>query len=74
MFTENLWSWPKAREYYYTALTSSTKDEREEYFVYTFRALGQVMHLLADASVPAHTRNDIHVFPLELFGSEVGKI
>jgi hypothetical protein len=63
------WSWAKAREYFYTALTtdSTTPDSttiREQNYADTFRALGQQMHLLSDAAVPEHTRNDIHVFPL----------
>ena len=28
----------------------------------TFRALGQLMHLVQDASVPAHVRDDVHIF------------
>lgn len=28
-----------------------------------FKELGHVLHLIADVSVPAHTRDDIHVFP-----------
>jgi len=68
------WSWPKAREYYYNALTKPKKDEREVFFAQTFRALGQLMHLIADSSVPAHVRNDIHVFPIAIPGTgiEVG--
>jgi hypothetical protein len=54
------WSWPKARDYYYQALTSTDKTTREQNFADTFRALGQVMHLLADSSVPEHTRNNAH--------------
>ena len=38
----------------------------------TFRALGQVMHLVQDASVPAHTRGDSHVY-YDVHGKEVGK-
>ncbi|MCL4475543.1 MAG: hypothetical protein M1508_04855 [Nitrospirae bacterium] len=82
-FYDNLWSWQKARKYYYIALTGKnfdsniiapTKTDREKYFAYTFRALGQVMHLIADSSVPAHVRNDIHVFPLDVLGiGEVGR-
>lgn len=82
-FYDNLWSWQKARKYYYIALTGKnfdsniiapTKTDREKYFAYTFRALGQVMHLIADSSVPAHARNDIHVFPLDVPGiGEVGR-
>lgn len=55
------WSWPKAREYFHRALTSSTQIEREQAFADTFRALGQLLHLAQDAGSPAHTRNDPHV-------------
>lgn len=67
------WSWGKAREYFYTYLTGKdfagitvavTQEEREVAFADCFRAVGQVMHLLEDMSVPLHTRNDVHVFPL----------
>ncbi|MBW2169629.1 MAG: hypothetical protein JRG69_10275, partial [Deltaproteobacteria bacterium] len=58
------WSWGKAREYYYQALTDHTEGERNEDFADCFRALGQVLHLLQDVSVPLHTRNDLHIFPL----------
>lgn len=61
---DNLWSWQKAREYYFEALTGSDKDLKDKRFADTFRSLGQVMHLIADSSVPEHTRNDIHIFPL----------
>lgn len=59
---EQHWSWNDAREYYFKALTSSTKAERDEYWGKTFRALGQVMHLLQDSANPAHVRNDTHLF------------
>lgn len=70
------WSWEKTREYYYIYLTGkdfegnvvvSTQDEREANFADCFRSLGQVMHLIEDMSVPLHTRNDVHVFPI-IFG------
>jgi hypothetical protein len=54
------WSWQNARNYYWTALTATTKADREKAFADTFRALGQVMHLVVDASVPEHVRNDPH--------------
>lgn len=57
------YSWYDVRDYYYKALTSSTKTERDTNFAETFRGLGQLMHLIQDASVPAHTRNDFHFFP-----------
>ncbi|MCA9470302.1 MAG: hypothetical protein KC643_33315, partial [Nitrospira sp.] len=35
------WSWNDAREYYYKALTSPAKSDRDTYWGKTFRALGQ---------------------------------
>jgi hypothetical protein len=75
-FTENKtgdWSWGKARENYYAYFTgkdfsgetiAAGEDEREAKLVDCFRAVGQVMHLLEDMSVPLHTRNDTHILPL----------
>jgi hypothetical protein len=57
---ERDWSWPKVREYFYTALTSSEEAERDEYFAMTFRGVGHQMHLLEDMAVPEHVRNDGH--------------
>lgn len=66
------WSWQDAREYFYIALTgkdffgntiATTKIDKERYFANTFRAIGQLMHLVQDASVPEHVRNDIHILP-----------
>lgn len=51
-------NWDKARDYYYNAFTATLKGSRETYFTLTFKAVGQVMHLLEDVSVPAHVRND----------------
>lgn len=64
------YSWKATREYFYTALTgkdlngeiiASTQSERDDFFGKTFRGVGQIMHLVEDASVPAHTRDDAHV-------------
>ncbi len=55
------WSWKKARDSFYKGLTGVTKTDREKNFADTFRAVGQIMHLVEDVSVPAHTRNDAHV-------------
>ncbi len=54
------WAWRQARDLYYLALTSEGKDDRGRAFADLFRTLGQVMHLVVDASVPEHTRNDPH--------------
>ncbi len=55
------YSWNDAREYYFKALTSPTKTERDENWGKTFRALGQVMHLLQDSANPSHVRADTHL-------------
>jgi hypothetical protein len=60
------WSWKKARTLYYDALTSEDANIRERGYADTFKSLGHVMHLMADSSVPAHVRNDIHIFPLTI--------
>ncbi|MBI3354673.1 MAG: hypothetical protein HY034_07290, partial [Nitrospirae bacterium] len=61
--------WDNARTYYYQALTNSLNTDRETYFAKTFQALGQVMHLIEDMAVPAHTRND---FRAHLYFQEAG--
>jgi hypothetical protein len=55
------WSWYEARDYYYKGLTLTDKKQRDSAMANCFRALGQLMHLIQDASVPAHVRNDIHL-------------
>ena len=61
----NEWSWIQARVWYYTALKHYNEPNYPTLdsncnFAKTFRSLGQVMHLLEDMAVPAHTRNDLH--------------
>lgn len=56
------YSWKAVRDYYYLGLTSLTKTDREKNLAETFRGLGQLMHLVTDMSVPAHSRNDGHLF------------
>lgn len=53
-------SWNDARSYFYLALTAPSADSQANYYSLCFRGLGQLMHLVQDASVPAHTRNDFH--------------
>jgi hypothetical protein len=55
------YSWHDGREYFYEALTSDSQALREEKLAMSFRALGQVMHLVEDMSVPEHTRNTAHI-------------
>jgi hypothetical protein len=73
------WSWPAARNYFYQALTSTVSTtDRNISFGKTFYTLGRIMHLLADAAVPEHARNDSHrlgsqfTYQLSALGSDVG--
>jgi hypothetical protein len=59
--TGGFWSWRDARRLYYEALTEPDAVRREALWADLFRALGQIMHLVVDASVPEHTRNDMHL-------------
>jgi hypothetical protein len=67
------WSWKKARDSFYKGLTGLNKDDMDKNLADTFRALGQVMHLVQDSSVPAHVRNDIHIYFSLPLGIKVGK-
>ena len=58
--TGGFWSWGDARRLYYQALVEPNANYREALWANLFRALGQIMHLVVDASVPEHTRNDMH--------------
>jgi hypothetical protein len=40
--------------------TNISQEERERFYAWTLQALGHTLHLIQDASVPAHTRNDLH--------------
>jgi hypothetical protein len=53
----NAYSWISAKNFYYQAVKTGSN----ALWAKTFRALGQVMHLLADSAVPAHVRNDPHL-------------
>ena len=54
------WTWAAARRAFLDALTLPAPDRRERRLADTFDTLGHLTHLVQDASVPAHTRNDAH--------------
>lgn len=58
--TYHAFSWHDARASYYRALTSSDPADRDRNLADTSRAIGAIMHLVQDASVPAHVRHDPH--------------
>jgi hypothetical protein len=53
-------SWKDGRRAFLRALTAEDPATREHELAHTFRILGHVMHLVQDAAVPEHTRNDWH--------------
>lgn len=53
-------TWQDARGSFLQGLTGPTQAEREAQLARAFRALGQLIHWVQDAGVPAHTRNDPH--------------
>lgn len=58
-------SWHDARGYYRKAFTEADKGQRDDSLALTFRAIGQIMHLVEDAAVPDHTRNHVHLQSIE---------
>lgn len=63
--SDERFTWQDARENFFKALTfqgltEKTQGKRDEHLALTFRALGHLIHLVQDAAVPAHTRNDPH--------------
>ena len=51
------YTWSKARDSFYTALTTGS----EQAFADTFLILGRLTHLVSDMAVPAHVRLDPHL-------------
>lgn len=67
---DNLYSWTKARNYMYQALTGTTRSVQDENYKNLYRALGQIIHLVEDMAQPSHVRNDPHVSHSEnIFGA-----
>lgn len=58
------YSWHDVRDYFYAALTATDGDVRAQNLVMVFEGIGHLMHLVQDASVPAHSRDDGHVLPI----------
>ena len=64
----NSWSWDLAKEHYTSALKGKAPEEvdltvehsREWQLAATLRSLGQMVHLIQDAAMPDHVRNDAH--------------
>ena len=55
---EQEYSWPQAIQYFKEALAD--KDPLNENYGNAWRAVGEIMHMVADMTIPAHVRNDGH--------------
>lgn len=53
-------SWIDAKDYYYSALTLTNKDDRNKNWGNLFLSIGNILHLIQDMASPAHVRNDSH--------------
>jgi len=54
----NDYSWTKARQEFYQAMTSTDEAIRNAHFRNMYESLGRILHLMEDMGVPAHTRDD----------------
>jgi len=62
----NIWSWQNTRGFEWLGLTATNQLSRKTNLANMFRGMGQVVHLLQDASQPQHVRNEQH---LDQYGS-----
>lgn len=56
----NIYALKDVNDYFYRALTSSSKADRDTDFGYMFDGLGHVLHHIGDMAQPQHVRNDMH--------------
>jgi hypothetical protein len=76
-YSGQFYSIQDAKQYYFNGLTATAKADRNKNLAKTFRALGQVMHMVQDMAQPQHTRNDAHggdmfgtPYGLQIFGTK----
>lgn len=64
-----MFSYWEGVEYFYKAMTSPARQERNRLWGMTFQTLGHVIHHVQDMAQPQHVRNDKHLDgPAEFFG------
>jgi hypothetical protein len=56
------WSWQATRNYFFQALTSGARTERDAFFAQTFRGLGNQIHLIQDRN-DAHPEDPVGIIP-----------
>ncbi len=59
--SSNTWTWGNALSFYLGGLTAKDNSTRNQNLANLFTALGHLTHLVADVSVPEHSRNDAHL-------------
>lgn len=59
-FPHQDWSWPVARQHFADSLLAPSQAGRDEALASVLRSLGQMAHLIQDATSPAHARRDLH--------------
>ncbi len=59
------WNWQRAYDYFHDGLTAASPADRERNLADLFSDLGHLTHLVSDASIPEHTRNDFHLWSIE---------
>ncbi len=57
--TKNAYDYHDFRYYYFRALTAPSEENRVDALASLSRTTGQLLHLVEDMAVPAHTRNDL---------------
>jgi hypothetical protein len=60
-FSSHDYSFPKARDYLYGALTSPIPVDRRRQFGLLFDSVGRMIHHIEDMAQPQHVRNDNHL-------------
>lgn len=69
---EQEFSFRRAQQQLYSALTASDPSTRHAAFSATLQMLGHVVHHIQDMAQPQHVRNDQHTHPIPLTGNNPG--
>jgi len=69
-----MYNYDSLLKYYKESIISKTQKDRKAYQAKLFLTTGFLLHLVQDMSVPAHTRDDIHISPspFEFFARSTG--
>jgi hypothetical protein len=69
----HIYNWENGKAWMRMALETNDEDKRSEFLGQSYRALGEMLHMIADNGCPPHVRNDAHPSPVwggnEVFGN-----